>query len=188
MTILLGVSAFAAMARGFGCSRFCVTKMRPSRCFHRPAIDRAERRRARRLAGAQIEAGVMPRTAHARRRSRGLRPADRGSGCNERRRRICRRRCAPAAPPRRRRGPAAYRRQNRRRPTPLVRSGPLGGACSCAMAVFLRWRGQLENVAASKIDGSRPKRFRRRGEKYQFTVIAERKVTSHAPLISSIAP
>src|SRR5579862_238824 len=23
-------------------------------------------------------------------------------------------------------------------PTPLVRSGPLGGACSCAMAVFLR--------------------------------------------------
>ena len=29
---LLGVSAFAAMARGFGCSRFCVTKMRPSRC------------------------------------------------------------------------------------------------------------------------------------------------------------
>ena len=33
--------------------------------FHRPAIDRAERRRPLRLAGAQIETGVMPRAAHA---------------------------------------------------------------------------------------------------------------------------
>src|SRR6202023_4328884 len=33
--------------------------------FHRPAIDRAERRRPLRLAVAQIETGVMPRAAHA---------------------------------------------------------------------------------------------------------------------------
>jgi hypothetical protein len=32
MTILSGVSAFAAVPRGFGCSRLCVTKMRPPRC------------------------------------------------------------------------------------------------------------------------------------------------------------
>jgi hypothetical protein len=30
-----------------------------------PACDRTQRRRPRSLAGAQIEAGVMPRTAHA---------------------------------------------------------------------------------------------------------------------------
>src|SRR5580700_4670903 len=62
--------------------------------------------------------------------------------------------------------------------TPLVRSGPLGGVCSWAMAVFLRWRGRLKNAAASKIDGSRPKRFRRPGEKYQIAVIAGHEVAS----------
>jgi hypothetical protein len=55
------------------------------------------------------------------------------------------------------------------------------------MAVFLRWRGQPEYIAASKIDGSRPKRFRCFGEKYQFAVIAERKVTSPHHVISSTA-
>ena len=41
------------------------TKMRPSSLLDLPDRERIERRRARRLAGAQIEAGVMPGTADA---------------------------------------------------------------------------------------------------------------------------
>ena len=53
------------MARGFGCFALLRDEDAAVALFHPPAIDRAERRRALRLAAAQIETGVMPGAAHA---------------------------------------------------------------------------------------------------------------------------
>jgi hypothetical protein len=55
------------------------------------------------------------------------------------------------------------------------------------MAVFLRCRDWLKNATASKIDGSRPKRFQRHEEKYRIAVIVGREVASPRHVISSTA-
>ena len=64
ITILPGASAIA-LPRGFGCSRFSPDEDAVALVLDLPDRERAQRRRARRLPGAQIEAGVMPGAADA---------------------------------------------------------------------------------------------------------------------------
>ena len=55
--------AWRPRRRRRACSSFSRTKALPSRCSTRQHGDRVQRRRAQRLAGAQAETGMVPRTA-----------------------------------------------------------------------------------------------------------------------------
>ena len=150
--------------------------------FHRPAIDRAERRRPRRLAGAQIETGVMPRAAHASAGheafgERAMVVAAMGADGEY--------------------VAAAAHQQNflvadvaQQLVVLEIAESDAFSQIRTARRGLLFSHGDVPPLARSpekrrrtrKIDGSRPKRFRRPSEIYQFTVIAERKITSRRPL------
>ena len=122
------------LPRGLGCSRFCLDEDAAAVLLDLPARERTQRRRAHRFAAAQIEAGVMPGTADAvadhepfGERSvivAAMRVDGENLGARAHQQDIL---IADMAE-------QACHRRDRTSATPCVRSGPAGGACSCAIA------------------------------------------------------